>query len=161
VRATMGGVLIAVTLLTSVSNAQRSAPPPQTGSAVELPPVELHPLAHSSEATPTTPQLPSPHCQHRPRRIPPRCYPPLSKPRRRPARWRTFNDYTLAPVSWRADAREPWGVIGSAKLARAFDTISRCSMNLVSTAATKLSLFSRGDVLTNIPQPPVSQDSLN
>ena len=52
-RATMGGVLIAVTLLTSVSNAQRSAPPPQTGSAVELPPVELHP-----EATPTTPQTP-------------------------------------------------------------------------------------------------------
>src|ERR1700735_3696187 len=54
----MGGVLIAVTLLTSVSNAQRSAPPPQTGSAVELPPLELHPLAHSSEATPTTPQTP-------------------------------------------------------------------------------------------------------
>ena len=52
-RATMGGVLIAVTLLTSVSNAQRSAPPPQTGSAVEL-----HPLPHSSEATPTTPQTP-------------------------------------------------------------------------------------------------------
>jgi hypothetical protein len=58
VRATMGGVLIAVTLLTSVSNAQRSAPPPQTGSAVELDPVELHPSAHSSEATPTTPQTP-------------------------------------------------------------------------------------------------------
>ena len=57
-RATMGGVLIAVTLLTSVSNAQRSAPPPQTGSAVELPPVELHPLAQTSEATPTTPQTP-------------------------------------------------------------------------------------------------------
>src|SRR5277367_5177594 len=54
----MSGVLIAVTLLTSVSKAQRSAPPPQTGSSVELPPVELHPLAHSSEATPTTPQTP-------------------------------------------------------------------------------------------------------
>ena len=57
-RATMGGVLIAVTLLTSVSNAQRSAPPPQTGSAVELPAVELPPVELHPEATPTTPQTP-------------------------------------------------------------------------------------------------------
>jgi hypothetical protein len=158
VRATMGGLLIAVTLLTSVSNAQRSAPPPQTGSAVELPPVSCIHWRKPRKQLRQHPKLPSPHCrlQHRPHRIPPRCHPPLSKPRRRPARWRTFNDYTLAPVSWRANAREPWGVIWSAKLARAFDTISRCSMNLESTAATKLSLFSRGDVLTNIPQPPVT-----
>jgi hypothetical protein len=73
VRATMGGVLIAVTLLTSVSNAQRSAPPPQTGSAVELHPVELHPLTTpqtpisslptATQAAPNTAPLPSPSQQ--------------------------------------------------------------------------------------------------
>src|SRR5271154_898621 len=123
----MGGVLIAVTLLTSVSNAQptldcqqiaerpRQLITPEALAYCHLP-VELHPLAkahdvpyHHPSITPEPftakhPKLPSPHCrlQHRPHRIPPRCHPLLSKP----------------------------------KLARAFDAISRCSMNLASTAAT-------------------------
>ena len=115
-RATMGGVLIAVTiavtLLTSVANAQPTPdaqPTPQT------------PLPTATPAAPNTAPPPSPS--------------------QRKSKMANVQRLHARPGQLKGRRTRALGSYLEREARSAFDAISRCSINLAATAATKLFFF--------------------